>query len=108
MMIDLESIRRRWDTEGTDSDLGLWWLADDVREVLGDNATEDEVCAATIEAVRPLLESGKLQAADLLEGGQFETWSGDIDQQIARIVEGWQTVGKPTIGDVVWFVGNRS
>lgn len=105
--IDFKSIRERWVTEGSESDLGLWWLADDLREVLGNAATEEEVRSATVRALRPLLESGTLRAVDLLEGGKFEVWSGDVDQQLARIVEGWKTVGKPDIGDVVWLIGRR-
>lgn len=107
MSIDFESLRERWVTEGSESDLGLWWLADDLCETLCADATEEEVRTATLEAVRPLLESGKLRAVDLLEGGDFETWSGDVDQQLATIAKGWKAVGRPTIGDVVWFVGER-
>ncbi len=108
MNIDFEAIRKRWVTEGSESDLGLWWLADDLREVLGDEVTEEEVRAATLEALRPLLESGRLRAVRLLEGGKFEVWTGDIDQQLASIAEGWRAVGKPDVGDVVWFIGKRS
>lgn len=93
--------------EGNECDLGLWWLADDIREYLGDEATEEEVRTVTIEALRPLLDSGKLRAVTLLEGGKFDVWSGDVEQQLSRIAEGWRTVGEPTIGDVVWFVGER-
>jgi hypothetical protein len=108
MNIDFETIRKRWVTEGWESDLGLWWLADDLREVFGDEATEEEVRTATLEALRPLLESGKLRAVTLLEGGKFEAWIGDVDQQLARIGEGWRAVGKPDIGDIVWFIGKQS
>jgi hypothetical protein len=37
-----------------------------------------------------------------------EIWTGDVGQQLARIEEGWKAVGKPDIGDVVWFVGQRA
>ena len=108
MNIDFEPIRKRWVREGSESDLGLWWLADDLREVLGPDATEEEVRATTLEALRPLLESGKLRAVTLLEGGTFEVWTGDVDQQLANIAEGWRAVGKPDIGDVVWFIGRTN
>jgi len=108
MNIDFEAIRKRWVKESSESDLGLWWLADDLREVLGDGVPETEVRAATLEALRPLLESGKLRAVRLLEGGKFEVWSGAVDQQLERIAEGWRAVGKPDIGDVAWFIGKRS
>jgi len=105
--IDFKTTRERWVTEGSESDLGLWWLAEDVREVLGDAATEEEVRAATLTALGPLLESGALRAVTLLDGGKFEVWSGDVAEQLARIAEGWKAVGKPDIGDVVWFIGTR-
>lgn len=107
MSIDFEAIRKRWVTEGAGSDLGLWWLADDLREALGCDATEEEVRAVTLELLRPLLESAQLQAVTLLEGGKFEIWTGDVDQQLEKIVKGWKTVGKPDIGDVVWFIGEQ-
>jgi hypothetical protein len=107
MTIDFESLRKRWLTEGSESDLGLWWLADDLREVLGPNATEEDVRAATLSALRPLLESRQLRAVTLLEGGKFEVWGGDVGEQLASIAKGWRTVGKPDIGDVVWFIGKR-
>jgi hypothetical protein len=104
---DFEALRERWVVESSESDLGLWWLADDLREVLGDGATEAEVRAATLEALRPLLEAGKLRAVTLLEGGKFEVWTGGVDQQLASIAEGWRAVSTPDIGDVVWFIGER-
>ena len=104
---DVEALRERWVTEATESDLGLWWLADDVRDCLGDGATENEVRSMTLAALRPLLESGRLRAVALQEGGRFEVWTGDVDGQLARIVDGWRSVGKPTIGDVIWFIGKR-
>jgi hypothetical protein len=82
-------------------------LADDVREALGPGAAEEEVRIITLQALRPLLESGKLSAVDLLEGGKFEAWPGDVEQQLGRIANEWRTVGKPNIGDIVWFIGRR-
>ncbi len=105
--IELEGLRGQWVAEGSESDLGLWWLADDVRELLGAEATEEDVRATTLRALRPLLESGKLKAVNLLEGGKFEPWPGDVDQQLDRIAEAWRAAVKPNIGDVVWFIGTR-
>ena len=100
-------LRKRWVLEGADSDLGLWWVADDVRQCLGADATEDEVRTATLDALRPLLESGRLRAVTLRDGGAFELWSGVVEHQLARVSEGWRAVGVPGIGDVVWFIGRR-
>lgn len=104
----IEAIRERWIEEGLGSDLGLWWLADDVRELLGDKVPEEGVRSVTLEILRPLLQSGKLRAVTLVEGGKFELWVGDVDQQLARIADGWRSVGRPDIGDVVWLIGQRS
>jgi len=107
MDIDLEAMRQRWVAEGSGSDLGLWWLADDVREALGPGAAEEEVRIVTLRALRPLLESGKLRAVDMLERGKFEGWPGDVEQQLGRIESEWRKVGRLDIGDVVWFIGRR-
>lgn len=107
MNIDFDAIRKRWVAEGSESDLGLWWLADDVREVLGRDTTEEEVRTATLEVLRPLLESGQLRAVTLLDDGKFEAWAGNVHQQLEKIVKGWKAVNKPDIGDVVWFIGER-
>jgi hypothetical protein len=61
----------------------------------------------TLEALRPLLASGQLRAVELLDGGKFERWPGNVEQQLARIEVEWRAVGKPDIGDVVWFIGDR-
>jgi len=105
--IDFESIRKVWVTEASGSELGLWWLADDLREILDDKATEEEVRIATLRALKPLLGSGQLQATTSFEVGKFQRWSGDVDQQIHRIEEEWKTIGIPGIGDIVWFIGIR-
>jgi hypothetical protein len=105
---NLEKLGEQWVVESAESDLGLWWLADDLRECLGDEATEEEVLTATLAALRPLLESGRLRAVTLLKGGEFEVWRGEVTQQLSRVAEAWRAVGKPTIGDVVWFIGERS
>ena len=106
--IDYEAIRRRWIVEGAESDLGLWWLADDLREALPSASSEEEVRTATLAALRPLLESHALTAVTLSDDGQFEVWPGTVEQVIARIEAGWRDVGVPDIGDVVWFFGERS
>ena len=106
--IDLDMIRKRWASEASESDLGLWWLANHVREVLGEAAAEDEVRVTTLKGLSLLLESGELRAVNWVERWKgSEAWTGSVDQQLTRIEEGWKAVGKPDIGDVVWFVGRR-
>ena len=104
---DFESIREQWALIAAESDMGLWWLANDLRDALGDEPTEAEVRAATLEAVKPLLKSGQLRAVTMFEGGTFKVWPGTVKQQLSRIRAEWELVGTPTIGDVVWFVGER-
>lgn len=104
----IESVQGRWVKEAEDSDLGLWWLADDVREFLGAEASEAVVRERTLEFVKPLLESGQLRAVDLLSGGRFREWGGEVSEQLARISEAWARLERrPRIGDIVTFIGLR-
>lgn len=103
-----ESIQERWCREAKDSDLGLWWLADDVRVLLGPRASEAAVRKWTLNLVKPLLQSGKLRAVDLQPHGQFLEWSGDVTEQLAIISKKWNRLGRsPRIGDIVTFIGPR-
>ncbi|MBC8071670.1 MAG: hypothetical protein IAG13_25320 [Deltaproteobacteria bacterium] len=104
----LSRLRDEWKRDGAASDLGLWWLANDVRGVVGETVPEGEVRRLTLEAVRPLLESGDLRAGDMTPDGTFAPWSGPVEELVARISSEWQALGRqPDIGDVVWFVGAR-
>lgn len=103
----LEDIQQGWIDAGAGSDLGLWWLADDIRE-LRRGASEEEIRRETLRAVRPLLERGLLRAVDLLPGGAFQPWQGSIDEQLARIEAEWAVLSRPPdLGDIVWFIGPR-
>lgn len=102
---DLRELQTDWAVVAADCDLGLWHPADDVRELLGAGASEDEVRRVTLEALAPLLQAGVLRAVNLFVDGTYELWRGDVPQQLERIAEGWMAVGIPTIGDVVWFIG---
>jgi hypothetical protein len=104
---DIHTLQDLWVQEASQSDLGLWWLARDVRKVLGPDSSEEEVRRTTIQAIRPLLESGRLRVVDLLEGGRYQVWPGDVASQLSRIELGWREVGIPDIGDVAWFLGER-
>lgn len=107
MSIELDVVRERWVAEASDTDLGLWWLVDDLRDLLGKNASDRELRGTLLEALRPLLESGKLRVMTPSEGGAFDVWTGDVDRQLGRIIDGWKAVGEPDIGDVAWFIGER-
>jgi hypothetical protein len=104
---DVESVQRGWVRDAMNSDLGLWWLAADIRE-LRPGAPEDEVRTETLRALRPLLVSGTLRAVHLLPGGAFEPWEGSAEEQLARIDAEWAALGRPPdLGDIVWFIGAR-
>lgn len=86
----------------------MWWLADDVRELLGPEAPEAAVRERTLELVEPLLQSGQLRAVDLLPEGRFLEWGGEVREQLVRISEAWNHLERrPRIGDVVTFIGPR-
>jgi hypothetical protein len=102
---ELEDVRKRWVEAGAGSDIGLWWLADDIRQ-LKTGASEDEVRLETLRALRPLLLQGALRAVSLLPGGAYRPWEGSVDAQLARIDAAWAELGRaPDIGDIVWFLG---
>ena len=102
---ELEEVRMRWVKTGAESDIGLWWIADDVRQ-LNPGSSEDEIRHDTLRALRPLLSKGLLWAVDLLPGGAYRPWAGTVDEQLARIDSEWARLGRaPDIGDIVWFIG---
>jgi hypothetical protein len=104
----IREAQRLWMVEGSDSDLGLWWVSGDIRDLMPLGTPEEEVRRATLAALRPLLESGTLHAGDMLPHGKFKPWDGSIDEQLARIEAEWIKLGRaPDIGDIVWFIGPR-
>jgi len=105
---ELGELQRSWCIEAEESDLGLWWLADDVRAKLPDGVSEEEVIERTVAAVRPLLEAGALTAVTLDEFGSYAEWPGTVCEILDRIQTEWRMLQRaPQIGDVVWFIGCR-
>jgi len=103
----VEDAQRGWVRDARRSDLGLWWLAADIRE-LRPGLSENEVRLETLRALRPLLASGALRAVHLLPGGAFELWDGSVEDQLARMDAEWASLGRaPDLGDIVWFIGPR-
>lgn len=102
---ELDDARMRWAKAGADSDIGLWWIADDIRQ-LNPSASEEEIRRETLRALRPLLSQGMLRAVNLIPGGAYQPWEGSVDEQLARINLEWVRLGRsPDIGDIVWFIG---
>src|SRR4051812_29942096 len=101
---NIEEAKRAWVDESETSDLGLWWIADDVRELMP-GASEEEVCRETLRALLPLLRAGTLRAGDMLPTGRFSAWQAPIEEQLARIEAEWIQLGRePIIGEIVWFI----
>jgi len=92
MTTDRSELPAAWTAAGVDSDLGLWWLADDVREAMGDGATESDVRATTLRLLRPLLEARVLTAVDFHEGGRFTPRLGNAAAQLERILREWRAL----------------
>lgn len=105
---EIRKLQRLWEVEGTDTDLGLWWVSGDIRDLMPPGSSEEAVRRQTLAALRPLLEAGTLRAVDLLPMGKFKVWEGSVEEQLARIDAEWSKLGRaPDIGDIVWFLGLR-
>jgi hypothetical protein len=103
----LEGARRQWVEACASSDVGLWWIADDIRGIRP-GASESEIRLETLRALRPLLNRGLIRAVRLLPGGSYQLWEGSVEEQLARIDAEWAALGRPPgIGDIVWFIGAR-
>lgn len=101
----IPELQELWLRESRNNEIGLWWFADDVRELLGPEANEEAVRATTPKAIRPLLSSRQLIAVDLDQKGKFRAWEGDIEQQLKRIEDKWRLLYRgPNIGEIVWFI----
>ncbi len=99
-------LQRQWAAEARRADLGLWWMARDVRQKLGPRASEDDVRTRTLDLLRPLLDAGELRTAALLPDGKFAEWKGSVEDQLHRIDTGWRGLGRqPALGEIVWFIG---
>ncbi|HZI08726.1 MAG TPA: hypothetical protein VEZ71_32210 [Archangium sp.] len=103
----VQALQLSWVEQGADSDIGLWWVAEDIRQTMP-GASEKEIRSETLRVLRPVLKSGTLRAVDLLPGGHFQPWAGSVEEQLARIDQEWaQLEAPPSLGDIVWFIGPR-
>ena len=104
----VNALQAQWIAEASDSDLGLWWLARDVQENLDRDASDDDTRTWTLRLLQPLLRNGAITAVDLLPGGGFVPWRGNVEEQIERIDAEWRALGRqPALGEIVWFIGPR-
>lgn len=84
--------------------MGLWWLAEDVRDLLGPDQAEEHVASETLRAPEPLLEARAMMPCDLRGPGYFVPWVGSPEEHAGRILDAWKKLDEPDIGDIVWFV----
>jgi hypothetical protein len=84
--------------------LGLWWIVHKVREHLP-GLSVAERRTATLDLLRPLLESRELVAGEpSTDGRTFSAWGGNASEVLARIEEAWSAgSGDPDIGNIVWL-----
>lgn len=105
----ISKLRKDWKRNGAGSDLGLWWLANDVRCVHSQERSEDEVRHLTLETVRPLLESGNLRAGDMHPDGTFVPWSGTAEESCAAFPKSGRRLGaSPTSETLSGSLGSDS
>ncbi|MBO7486734.1 MAG: hypothetical protein J6T84_11815 [Spirochaetaceae bacterium] len=108
MMNKLINLQNEWVKTSIDSEMGLWWLANDVREIIG-NLPEQEICSLTLNLIKPLLIEKKLLPITLNNDGTYKVWSEEPSRVIEKIRNQWLSLGrKPTIDDIVWFIGSRN
>ena len=104
MALDHMRLQEKWLRIANDTELGLWVIVKDLVEK-SPHASPSEIRSMTVNALRPILESGKLYAADLLPDGKVRLWKGSSDEILNRIDAEWIGLGRdPNIGDIVWFL----
>lgn len=107
MKTRFSDLQNEWVRSSVESEMGLWWLANDVREIIG-NLPEEEVCSVTLEILQPLLTEKKLFPINLSADDRYTIWSDEPTVAIEKIREQWLSLGrKPKIDDIVWFIGDR-
>ena len=82
--------------------VGLWWLANSVRELLP--ANDPSVIDETLALLGPPLEAGRIIAGQF-GTYVFEEWKISPAEIISEIKREWTELGRdPDIGEIVWFV----
>lgn len=90
---ELRRLQKSWKVAASSSDLGLWWLAEDVREVVGSNASEETVRRLTLAALEPLLVTGELASRDARDGWELRRLGWDdrraTEEDRGGVDRGW-------------------
>src|SRR5262245_26303452 len=109
-MIDPQRLTEQLIHECEQGCVELWSVIWVVRHALNDDdyPTEDrsdpaEVRKVTLDLVRSMLDSGKVQAGGLSDDEtKFEAWPVTVDEAIDRIDAEWDTLGhEPDMEDIV-------
>ncbi len=98
-----ERLERMILEELTDDYLGMWEVAQLVRDELG---TEDdaEVRESTIGVLETMLMHGLIRPGLARSDGRFEAWALDPGRAALRISEEWERLGRmPTLGEIAWL-----
>lgn len=100
-MIEPDPVQREILLFGLDDWVGLWVVADFVRESL-QTPTADEVRQTAIQLLRPLIEGGYVKAGNLTPTG-FEAWR-DQGAAVDRIDGWWKRLGRdPKLPDDIYL-----
>lgn len=103
-MTTLEQVREDVLAECADDYVGLWSILWQIRYRTGE-AEAIVRRRQTLELVRSLLESGRVQAGfPTPDGAAFRPWTLSPAEAVARIAAEWDALDRePNIGEIVWF-----
>jgi hypothetical protein len=100
-MTEPDPVQREILLFGLDDWVGLWVVADFVRESL-QTPTAEEVRQTAIQLLRPLVDGGYMEAGTLTSTG-FEAWR-DQGTAVDRIDGLWKRIGRdPNLADNVYL-----
>jgi hypothetical protein len=98
-----EALERMILEELTDDYLGMWEVAQLVRDELG---TEDdtELREHTLSVLETMLMHGLIRPGLATSDGRFDAWELDPGRAALRISDEWERLGRmPTLGDIAWL-----
>jgi hypothetical protein len=98
-----EGLERMILEELTDDYLGMWEVAQLVRDELG---TEDaiEVREYALGVLETMLMHGLIRPGLARSDGRFDAWELDPGRAALRISDEWKRLGRmPTLGDIAWL-----
>jgi len=107
MTNDLQEIAKDFLTEAQEDYVGLWSLVWDIKNDFPE-LDRNESRASVLNIIRELLHENLIKAGIPKISGDFEEWTGSVEEIVSRIRNEWEELGTdPTIGDIVWFVSTE-